>query len=76
MAEEDILDKINDCIDKVEDCIEKVDEVLAKDKLIRICYQCNGVGTIPISGGAGPLSNETCSVCNGTGKLTWGHIGT
>lgn len=74
MAEQDVLDKINDCIEKVDDCIEKVDEVKAQKHLWEYCRQCNGDGQVDVSDGAGGISTAPCGRCQGAGKIRMGEL--
>ena len=45
---------------------------MPQKKLYRKCYQCQGLGQIPISDGVGGIGSKVCTVCDGVGELEWG----
>ena len=61
MAEQDVLDKIDDCMDKIDELEAKVS---ADSELIYVCGNC-GDGLV---GGVG------CSHCAGTGVVKKGIV--
>ena len=73
MAEEDVLDKLNDVLNAVVANLEKINEIkvaIEKPKSVQIvCHHCGGDGQKATSGG-----DLLCPDCGGDGILVFARI--